>query len=319
MTAVPTEQRRTTIGAISPGFNQRFGDRAAVFWLAVFFKLVSLTPRLVYALRPLFVRLAYWFSHKIRRSTTANCSRLLGESAKLRSAVFGRRVVGSFYDFVYDIGTCMKCTREQLAGRVEAVRGAEEYLSARADRRGAVLLTAHMGAFEVGLAALPMAEKKIHVVFKRDRVDGFEKLRLKLRQSLNVSEAAVDDGMAVWMRLREALLNDEVVAVQGDRVMPGQKGLRVPLLGGSVLLPTGPFKLALAAGSPVIPIFSIRRPGGSVLIQIHPAIHVDNRECGIEQAVGEFAKILARVLGEFPEQWLVLEPAFCEDQPQHER
>jgi lauroyl/myristoyl acyltransferase len=311
-----SEQRRSLAAGAPPRFAQRICDHAAVVWLGIFFGLIEIAPRLTYALRPLFIRLAYLFSGKIRRSTAANGRRLCGGiQSPFHSALFGRRVVGSFYDFVYDIGTSLNSTRAELAARVAAIHGADGYLTARSERRGAVLLTAHMGSFEVGLAALPMDEKKIHVVFKRDRLAGFERLRLQLRRTLNVTEAAIDDGMSVWMRLREALLNDEVFAVQGDRVMPGQKGLPVTVCGGTILLPTGPFKLALAANSPVIPIFSTRDAQGRIVIHIHKAIDVAGDEMGIERAVNEFGKILARTLEQYPEQWLVLEPAFCEDVP----
>ena len=167
-----------------------------------------------------------------------------------------------------------------------------------------------MGSFEVGLAALPMQEKRVHVVFKRDRLAGFEKLRRSLREQLNVVEAPIDDGLAGWMRLRDALMNDEVIAVQGDRVMPGQKGVSTPLLGGTILLPSGPFKLALAAGAPVIPIFSVRQKDGRVRIQIYDAIEITDQPDGIEFAIRSFTKTLTIQLNEHPEQWLVLDAAF---------
>lgn len=288
----------------------RCRDRCAIFWLAVLFRLTASAPGLVRAFRPVFVRLAFAFSPKIRRNTRANASRLGVKPSDARS--FGLAVVGSFYDFVYDIGRSVGCTREQLTERVASIEGTDAYHTARNLRRGAVLLTAHMGSFEAGLAALP-AEKRVHVVFKRDRIPGFEKLRRSLREQLNVIEAPIDDGLPSWMRLRDALLNDEVVVVQGDRVMPGQKGSRVPLLGSSVMLPTGPFKLAASADAPVIPIFSIRQPDGTVRIVIHEAIHVTSQNGSTDAAIQAFAKILTTHLTEHPEQWLVLDAAFCED------
>ena len=38
----------------------------------------------------------------------------------------------------------------------------------------------------------------------------------------------------------------------------------VPFLGGHLMLPTGPMKLSQATGAPIVPIFSIRRPGGKL-------------------------------------------------------
>jgi lauroyl/myristoyl acyltransferase len=279
-----------------------------MFWLSVFFLLTAVAPGGMRVMRPVFVRLAFCFSAKIRRNTKLNAEHL-GIVSPDRTE-FGLKVVGSFYDFVYDIGRSIGQTRDQMVMRVHSIEGAPAYLEARSTHRGAVLLTAHMGSFEAGLAALPIAEKRVHVVFKRDRLAGFERLRKTLREQLNIIEAPIDDGWAVWMRLRDALLNDEVVAVQGDRIMPGQKGLRVPFLNGMIELPTGPFKLALSAGSPVIPIFSVRQADGMVRIHICEPIHVALTGDGIEDGVRCFATSLAMQIADYPEQWLVLDQPF---------
>jgi KDO2-lipid IV(A) lauroyltransferase len=166
-----------------------------------------------------------------------------------------------------------------------------------------------MGSFEVGMAALLEFEKKIHVVFKRD-VGRFEQTRQALRQHLGVIEAPVDDGWGVWMRLRDALRANEVVAIQGDRVMPGQKGQRMPFLGGHLLLPSGPAKLALASGAPIVPVFSLRTSAGKIKLFIEDPINVDG---DIEEAMNKIAAVLAKYVQAYPEQWLMLHPAFCED------
>jgi phosphatidylinositol dimannoside acyltransferase len=285
----------------------------AAFWLSALFRLTAAAPALVWAVRPLFVRLAFLFSGKIRRNTDANARQIFGPlvSAKQRRD-YGLGVVRSFYDFVCDIGRSLRQTREQLQSRIESAEGESEYHATRLAKKGAILLTAHMGSFEVGMVALTAHEKRIHVVFKRDQVGSFERLRTQLRKRLNVLEAPIDDGYAVWVALRSALLNDEVVAIQGDRVMPGQKGVAVPFLHGHLLLPTGPFKLALASGAPVIPIFSIRSSRGGINIHLEPAITVSNESDGIEQALRQFADCLAKYVARYPNQWLVLDKAFCD-------
>jgi len=278
------------------------------------FRLTTAAPALVRAARPMFIRLAFFFSRKMRDSTDANARRVFGDAADAsRRRQFGLAVVGSFYDFIYDIGRSVRQTPEQLAARIESADGVEQYRAARREGRGAILVTAHMGSFEVGLVALAREEPRIHVVFKRDAFDQFERLRAALRRRLNVAEAAVDDGMPMWLRLRAALQANEVVAIQGDRVMPGQKGLAVPLLGGHVLLPTGPFKLALASGAPVVPIFSVRTGTGCVRIFLEPVIRVGSDPDAIDRAVREFAGVLAKYVARHGEQWLVLDKAFCED------
>ncbi len=274
------------------------------FWLTLLFRLTATHPRLVRRCRCLFVPLAWACSPGVRRATAANAARIAPGANPRR---FGLAVLNGFYDFVVDVG--QPATRDRLLARVASVDGTDAYHAARAAGRGAVLVTAHMGSFEVGLAALPATERAIHVVFKRDALPVFDRLRRRLRDGLGVTEAPVDDGFAVWAGLRDALARDEVVAIQGDRVLPGQKGLAVPVLGGRLTLPTGPFKLALAAGAPVIPIFSVRQPDGRIAIRIRPALTVID----VPAAVAAYAAELAEQLAAHPTQWLVLRPAFVED------
>ena len=272
------------------------------FWLAVLFRLTDRAPVLVRLGRPLLVRVAWTCSPAVRRATAANAARL---SPAANPRTFGLAVLGHFYDFVADVG------RGHAGGAGAAPpEDVAAYRIVRSAGRGAVLVTAHTGSFEVGLAALAAEERRIHVVFKRDAVSAFDTLRRRLRDRLGVVETPVDDGsIATWARLREALLRDEVVVVQGDRALPGQKGLAIPVLGGQLTLPTGPFKLALSAGAPVVPIFSVRQPDGRVTIRIRPAITVTD----VASSLAQYAAELAAQLEAYPTQWLVLHPAFDED------
>lgn len=305
-----SELRQALPAAPAQIWPARLRSAAAGFWLALFFFLTQQTPWLARAAKRPLVWLAVKSSRAVRTGTRANGRRILPQgTAEKDLSRFTRAVLGSFYDFVCDIGQSLKLTRQQLAARIESIEGHEKYRATRATGRGAIILTAHMGSFEVGMAALLEFEKKIHVVFKRD-VGRFEQTRQALRQHLGVIEEPVDDGWGIWMRLRDALRADEVVAIQADRVMPGQKGQRMPFLGGHVLLPSGPAKLALASGAPIIPVFSLRTSAGKVKLFIEDPINVDG---DIEEAMNKIAAVLAKYVQAYPEQWLMLHPAFCED------
>jgi len=289
-----------------------FRAALAGFWLSVLFFLAQHASWFLRLAKGFFVRLAVRCSRAIRSTTAANAVRVLGPgapSAEVRR--YARGVVGSFYDFVCDVGRSIGQTREEMAARVEEIVGHEKYVAARAAGRGAILLTAHMGSFEVAVAALLAHESRIHVVFKRD-TGRFERIRQTLRQRLGVIEQPVDDGWSVWMRLRDALRANDVVAIQGDRVMPGQKGRRMPFLGGHVALPTGPVKLATASGAPIVPVFSVRTPSGQVKLFIEDAIEVGD---DTEAAMVRIAAVTAKYVAAYPAQWLVLHRAFCEDNP----
>jgi KDO2-lipid IV(A) lauroyltransferase len=275
------------------------------FWLDAMFRLASRAPRLTRAMRPALSRAAFRATTHLQDVAAANARRIFGpDVSPQRVQAYGRGVVANFYDFVCDVGA------GGPPGGIESIEGREHYDAARTTRKGAIIATAHMGSFEAGAAAVVERERPgtVHVVFKRDATR-FERVRSSLRDKLGVIEAPVDEGWTLWLRLRDALMRDEVVMVQADRVMPGQKGLRVPFLHGHMELPTGPVKLALASSAPILPVFAVRTPDGRIRIHIEPAIVVED----IDAAMSKLAAVIERYVRDYPEQWLLFHKAFSED------
>ena len=285
---------------------------AADFSLDLLFRLAGHAPALTRIARPLLVRGAYRCSRAIRAATAANARRIFGPNVSpSRIEEFGRGVVENFYDFVCDVGQSLHLSREQLLARIDSIEGHDHYTAARAMKKGAIVATAHMGSFEAGAAAIVEHEQAVHVVFKRDR-SRFEQVRTALRGKLGVREAPVDEGWTLWLRLRDALMRDEVVMLQADRVIPRQKGTRVPFLHGHLVLPTGPIKLAMASGAPIIPVFALRTPEGKIRIHVEPAIAVDAGD-DADALLLRLARVLEKYVEKYPEQWLVFHRAFYDD------
>jgi len=283
--------------------------------LGPFFWLAALAPNLARACRPLAIRLVPLVSPKVISSTRRNATKIFGRSlAKPEQRAFTRGVVGSFFDFVIDVGQSSRETAEQLLERIEVVEGEPAYRAARVGRRGAVLVTAHMGSFEVGLAALKRVEQRVHVVFKRDASGPFESMRARMRRTLGVLEAPIDDGLSTWVDLRDALLNDDVVVMQADRAMPGQRSEVLPFLHGHLRVPTGAVRLARMTGSPIIPVFTLRLADGRFAVHLFPAIDPGiGGTAASDQAVVAVARSIESMVAKHPQQWLVLGAAFEED------
>lgn len=281
-------------------------------WLGPFFRLAAACPSLTRLFRPVACGITPWVAPAVREAIRLNSLRIFGRRlTRAEQHLFARRVIGSFYDFVLDVGSASRGSAAGvLMAPVEEVQGLDGYTAARATRRGAILVTAHLGTFEAGLAALAGVEKKISVVFRRDSVAAFEGMRARLHDSLGVTETPIDDGIGSWLALRNALLRDEVVVIQGDRAEPGQKSEVVPFLHGHLRLPTGSVRLAQLTGSPIIPVFALRSPRGGLRVLLKAPIQPD---VGASAALRALANAIAHVVAEHPHQWLALEPVFHED------
>lgn len=267
--------------------------------------------------KPFYVWWAWRTSLAMRRGTLANAARILGPgSLPSQREAIGKGVVGSFYEFIFEVGRNPARSTEDLLRDIESVEGREHYERARALKRGAIIATAHLGSFETAVASLRGREPKIHIVFRRDEVGQFERFRSEQHRRLGIIEQPIDDGFAVWLRLREALARDEVVLLQADRVLPGQRGVRMPFLHGHLMLPVGPVKLAMTTGAPIIPVFCIRSALDRVRLFTEPPIIVeagDPSEGGVHPALRELARVIEKYVARFPEQWLSVNPVFCED------
>ena len=252
---------------------------SANFWLRFMFWWTQYCPPVVLFTRPFFLWFAWRYSKVLRRGTLANARRILGEhSSPDDREALAKSVIRNFYLSVYELGRHVRQTREQLAKKIDEVSNRQRYYDARAQKRGAIVVTAHLGGFELGMMALAEKENRVHVVYHRDAIPRFDRLRSRLRNLIGVVESPLDDGWPLWIRLRDALSEDEVVVLQADRIMPGQRGEHVPFFDGHIEMPAGPVKLALATGAPIIPILSIRTAVGRVKIVIEEAIFVSRAD-----------------------------------------
>ncbi|MEX0746279.1 MAG: lysophospholipid acyltransferase family protein [Phycisphaeraceae bacterium] len=296
-------------------------SKAISRWLNVFFFLARRAPVAVRWSKPFCMMLSrHFFVDHLRGGIRQNARRLLGPDSREaeREKLVGR-VLENFYLFIYDVGRAGVMTREQLESQVDAVHGHEHYRAAREAGRGAIIATAHMGSFEVGAAAIRTLEPRVHVAFQHDNFGAFDKIRRRLHRRLGLIEAPVDKGWSVWLQVRDALMNDEVVLMQADRTMPDQRGAAVPFFGGRILMPLGPIKLAVMTGAPIVPVFALRQPNGKVRVVIAPAIHVDPeqdhpRNGAASPAMLQLASAIEAQVRAHPEQWLMLHAAWMDDQ-----
>lgn len=290
-------------------------------WLGPFFRLASASPLAARCVRPIACRVVPQAAPSVCEAIRLNSYRIFGNHLPPHEQQrFARRVIGSFYDFVLDVSRASRLRATDRSSLIEDVQGLDAYATARAMGRGAILVTAHLGTFEAGLVALARVEKKICVVFKRDAVAAFEGMRARFHDSLGITETPIDDGLGSWLTLRDALLRNEVVVMQGDRAVPGQKSEVVPFLHGHLRLPSGPVRLAQITGSPIIPVFSIRTPKGGIRVLLKTPIKVcqeasseTSHPRAATSALLALGQSIAEVVAEHPDQWLVFEPAFEED------
>ena len=218
-------------------------------------------------------------------------------TAREREALV-RRVFGHFAMCFADLISANRSAAEAdrlLAG----VEGREHLDGALAERRGLILLTAHLGNWE--LAGRHLARRfarPIHMVVASEADPGVERF---LRGGAGPVRFVTRDHPATSVTLLAALRRDEVVAMQGDRALGSRGDLAVPFFGAPAPFPRGPFVLARAAGAPVVPAFCVLGADRRYTIVLGAPIRV--APDGEAAALAAWVRVLEEQVGRHPEQW----------------
>ena len=193
------------------------------------------------------------------------------------------------------------------ASLVARQEGTEHLFAQIRTGKGAILLTAHVGSFEVGGIFLRELGLDLGVVYQKDPSPVVERHRAEARERTGVRSFPVTTTLSFVPVLR-ALEAGTFVAIQGDRDYTGT-GRRMPFFGRSASFPVGPFKLASAAGVPLLPVFVLQESDGRYRTVVEEPIRVGSpagraaREAAEHAALARFVAFLERTIRQTPAQW----------------
>jgi lauroyl/myristoyl acyltransferase len=185
--------------------------------------------------------------------------------------------------------------------------GDERLVAASRDGRGAILLTAHVGNFELGGLFLAQLGLKVAAVYVPDPSPVVERHREDARRMLGVRGLPIDTSPFAFLPVRKALEENIFVAIQGDRDVSGT-GRRMPFFGKSASFPVGPFRLAQASGAPIFPVFVLQEDDGRYRTIVEEVIRVPNvrgeeGDAAVVAALASFVASMERTIRAYPSQW----------------
>jgi KDO2-lipid IV(A) lauroyltransferase len=280
-------------------------------WTWRAFKVVqSIVERLprpwAYALAVVAARIAWWFSPLARPRLEYNlkiaCPELENDSERLRriSWLNFRNHAKAYADLMQLPNARVEAMRPKLK-----VNGLEYLEEARAHGKGVLVVSCHMGSYEV-VAAIWSATLA-PVSFFAEELEPralFEWYR-DTRARLGISVLTLDHGGI--RKVLEALREQEMVITAIDRDITGT-GHPMPFFGKVAPIPLGPAAIALRLGTPLLPVCVYRLPDDTYMAEGTPLIHADSTGDSRADQVRATEKLLRRMeqfIQAHPEQWHV--------------
>ncbi len=228
-------------------------------------------------------------------------------SSRMDGLGFAWRQFASFGRIVCDRGLVylegMKLRFEQ--------RGADRLGQALGSGKGCILLSAHVGNWELAGRLLSRYAPGVPVnLVKVENEDPRERAIVDAVMG-DQAPAVIDprDSIAASLAIREALDRGEVVGFLGDRAHGQQPTAAVSFFGSPARMPVGPFQVAQMTGAPILRCFMMRLGHAHYRLEVDRAITVPRpqsrraRRMAVEAACAEWAARLESQLRRFPFQW----------------
>jgi len=184
--------------------------------------------------------------------------------------------------------------------------GEHHLREAVAEGRGVLLLTAHLGNWEVAGQLLARLDVPINVA-------GFDNESPEIRALLTQASKArfrllpLTGSPTDAIPLVAAMRRGEVVAMLGDRAY-GSPSARIPFLGSTASFPIGAYVLAAIAGAALVHVFNLREAGGHYRFFGFPPQRPQmpphsQRDAYLQECATRFARDVETILKRDPLQW----------------
>ncbi len=181
----------------------------------------------------------------------------------------------------------------------------EEVYNTMAQEKPCIVISAHVGQWEVGSPFFANLNRKMNVTL-------FEGESKAVQAVLNEAEADKrfdyillgSDSLASVMQIKAALDRNEIVCFMADRYMTGSQTRRVRFLGHEVDMTITPFRIAKTLSVPITLYFIVRQNNSTYKIIFH---NIDISKCCTPQEMQDaYVFALEDVVRRYPHQWFNL-------------
>jgi predicted LPLAT superfamily acyltransferase len=171
-----------------------------------------------------------------------------------------------------------------------------------AEKKGGVLISAHIGNFEIAEHFLGdiNIDFRINLVTTDLEHSAIKSYLESLAQKPTVKFIIIKEDLSHIFEINAALANNELVCFTGDRYFEGTKSLSEKILGKEAHFPAGPFLIASRLKVPVVFVYVMKEPNLHYHLYAREAAVKHRDEKGL---LKEYIKSVESILQKYPLQW----------------
>jgi predicted LPLAT superfamily acyltransferase len=183
--------------------------------------------------------------------------------------------------------------------------GEENLRKITALQKGGLLLSAHLGNWEIAGHLLKRLETKINVVMYDGEHQQIKKYMEGVTGKRNMNVIVIKEDLSHIYAISEALKNNELVCIHADRFVEGNKTMVCNFLNEPARFPAGPFVLAATFKVPLSFVFAFKETGTHYHLYASDLKQYDglSKDVMMQQVLQAFAAEMEEKAKLYPEQW----------------
>lgn len=183
-------------------------------------------------------------------------------------------------------------------------KGWENYLKAKEEGKGVMILSLHLGSYDLLSAYLAHKGMPIHLISKEMKLEWLNDLWFGLRKSKGIK--FISDRKAKFDIIK-ALKRKEVVTFVIDQFTGPPIGIESSFFGKKTGSPKGLALFHAWTKAPVIPLYNYRLPNNKIQMEVLEPVELElqeDRDQTVAIMTQKYNNILEEIIREHPEQWL---------------
>ena len=186
--------------------------------------------------------------------------------------------------------------------------GEENLRQIAAEGKGGFLIGAHTGNWEIAGQLLERIDTKINIVMLEAEHEKVKKLLDNVMVERNMNIIPISNDFSHMFKIAEALQNNELIVIHGDRFMPGSKSITTNFMGYNAEFPTGVFYLAVKQEKPVTFVSALKETNThyhfySTKPKVYSNTKGKTRNQLVTEIINDYKTNIEFILKKYPVQW----------------
>jgi len=227
-----------------------------------------------------------------------------GEKTSQEIEAIGKKVLGHMLQTAFDFLRFTQFARfKKIPSFIEVDEAFSVYKDILQEGKGLIIMTAHMGNWELLAGVITMQGFTGAVIGRRIYYEPYNRWIVRLRKAVKVYTIYRDQAVR---EIHELLKQNGIVGLLPDQDMDNVRGIFVDFFGHPAYTSIAPVKFALSSGAPILPAFLVRLPGDRYKLvtgePIRPRVEGDRAEA-VRKYTEKWMRCFEEMIRKFPDQW----------------